>query len=71
MDSLSCLITVWQNNYANQQVYEIQVCPSLLSVAEIKAVIKSTLERKEFIWFMLPHHSPSLREVEAGSQAGA
>lgn len=44
------------------------VCPSLLSFGVIKTVTKSNLGREDFLWFVCPNHSPSLREVKARSR---
>lgn len=46
------------------------VSSSLLSVAVIKTMTKSNLEKKEFVWLAYPNHSPSLWEVMAGTQTG-
>jgi hypothetical protein len=33
-------------------------------------VTKSKLKRKGFIWLVLPHHSPELKEVRTGLKQG-
>ena len=36
----------------------------------IKHHDQNELGTKEFIWLICPHHSPSLKEVRAGTQTG-
>ena len=46
------------------------LCPSFLSVAIINHWLKATWRGRGLIWLIFLGHSPSLRDVRAGAQAG-
>jgi hypothetical protein len=46
------------------------LCLVKSSIAMIKTMTKSNLERRDFSWLTNIDHSPLLREAKAGTQAG-
>jgi hypothetical protein len=52
----------------NRSMLGVLAC---FSIFEMCSVTKTNLGKNRFIWLMVPDHTPSWREVRAGTQAGA